>query len=383
MIAYKFRLYPTSQQEQLLLKTFDLCRFTYNQFLEKLNNSEKINRNEIQHSLVDLKKEHPKLQEVYSKTLQYECHRLFGNLKALGRSKKQGHKVGKLRFKGKDWFKTVQYNQSGYKLIQTKKRYNKLKLSKIGLLKIRCHRKVLGKIKQITIKRTAGKWCAILITDAIHKLKKGIKKLGIDLGVINFVADSDGNKIESPLFLKKSLSKVKENYRELSRKKKGSKNRAKAKQNLGKLFEKIGNQRNDFSHKISTSYITECDTIAVEKLQIKNMTRKQKYWNKRNFLDCSWGKFISMLKRKAESAGVEVIEVNPRNTSKMCSNCGVLQEMPLSQRVYSCDCGLEMDRDVNSAKNILALGQGFVENETESSSIKQEAISSTRDKISC
>ncbi len=121
MMAHKFRLYPTNQQEQLLLKTFDLCRFTYNKLLEKLNKQEKINRSEIQHGIVDLKKKYSKLQEVYSKTLQYECHRLFGNLKALSRLKKQGHKVGKLRFKGKDWFKTIQYNQSGYKLIQTKK----------------------------------------------------------------------------------------------------------------------------------------------------------------------------------------------------------------------------------------------------------------------
>ncbi len=124
------------------------------------------------------------------------------------------------------------------------------------MLKIRCHRRILGKIKQITIKRTVGKWYAILITNAVHKLKKGIKELGIDLGIINFIADSYGNKIKSPLFLKKSLSKIKENYRKLSRKKKESKNRVKAKQNLGKLLEKIGNQRNDFLHKISTSYIT-------------------------------------------------------------------------------------------------------------------------------
>jgi putative transposase len=85
-----------------------------------------------------------------------------------------------------------------------------------------------------------------------------------------------------------------------------------------------------------------------------------------------------MLKFKAESAGTKVIEINPKNTTKKCSNCGNIQEIPLSQRTYYCDCGLEMDRDVNSAKNILAQGLGFVENETVSSSMKQEAITSTQ-----
>ncbi len=375
MMAYKFRICPTKQQERGLLRAFDLCRFTYNQLLEMLNKQEKIDRRKIQHSLIELNQKYSELQEVYSKTLQYECYRLFGNLRALAQLKKRGIKVGRLRFKGRDWFKTINYNQSGYELEQTGKRYGKLKLSKIGNINIRCHRITKGTVKQITIKKTAGKWYAILITDEENKLQKGNKTLGIDFGVINFIADSNGNKIKSPLFLKKSLSKIKNSYRNLSRKKKGSKNRERAKQKLGKLFEKVENQRNDFLHKVSTGYIKNCSTIAIEKLQIKNMAKKQRYWNKRNFMDCSWGKFISMLKFKAEGAGTGIIEVNPRNTTKQCSNCKTIQDMDISDREYICDnCGLEMDRDVNAAKNILAQGLGFVENETISSSMKQEAI---------
>ena len=385
MMAYKFRLYPTKQQEYALFRTFDLCRFTYNKLLEKMNVQEKINRGEIQHSLIDLKQKHPELQEVYSKTLQYECYRLFSNLRGLAQLKRRGIKVGKLRFKGRGWFKTINYNQSGYELEQTGKRYGKLKLSKIGDINIRCHRTTSGAIKQITIKKTAGKWYAILITDAEYKKQKGDKALGIDLGVINFIADNEGNIIKSSLFLKKSLSKIKNSYRGLSRKKKGGRNREKAKQALGRLFEKVENQRNDFLHKISTYYIKKCSTIVIEKLQIKKMVKKQRYWNKRNFLDCSWGKFISMLKLKAESAGTELIEVNPRNTTKTCSGCGTIQDTDLSNREYICNkCGLEIDRDVNAAKNILALGWGFVENEgASSSSMKQEAIILKREVISC
>jgi len=348
--------------------------------LEKLNKQTKINRGEIQHSILELKKEFPELNGVYSKTLQYECYRLFSNLRGLSQLKKNGKKVGKLRFKGRDWFKTINYNQSGFKLEQLRTRFGKLSLSKIGEIDIRCHRITNGTIKQVTIKKTAGKWYAILITDEPYVKQNGEGITGIDLGIINFIADDKGNKIKSPLFLKKSLNKIKKAYQNLSKKKRGSNNRYKAKQRLGVLFEKVENQRNDFLHKVSTDLVSKNKIICVEKLGIKQMMSKEKnrFWNRRNFADVSWGKFVSMLKFKAESAGTKIIEVNPRNTSKKCSNCGELQNMPLSQRTYFCDCGLELDRDVNSAKNILAQGLGFVENETESSSMKQEAITSTQ-----
>jgi putative transposase len=386
MIAYKFRLYPSKKQEQGLFKVFDLCRFTYNQLLEKMNKSEKINRGEIQHSILELKEKHPELKTVHSKALQYECYRLFSNLRSLSQLKKKGKKVGKLRFKGRDWFKTINYNQSGFKLEQTGKHFGKLSLSKIGNLNIRCHRITNGKIKQITIKKTSGKWYAILLTDGTKNHQCGTGKIGLDLGIINFIADSNGNKIKSPLFLKKSLAKIKVAHKDLSRKQKGSQNRNKAKQCLNSLYEKVDDQRNDFLQKLSTKIVSQNKLICIEKLAINKMARKNKHWNKRNMLDCSWGKFASLLKCKAGSAGTKVIEVNPKNTTKTCSNCGTIQSIPLSQRTYSCDCGLEMDRDVNSAKNILALGQGFAEmnplqagNYLQEASMKQEAITSTQE----
>lgn len=384
MMAYKFRLYPSKQQEQVLFKTFDLCRFTYNQLLEKLNKSKKISQSKIQHSILELKKKYPELKTVHSKALQYECYRLFNNLRSLAQLKRKGQKVGKLRFKGRDWFKTINYNQSGFKIEQKGKRFGKLSLSKIGNLNIRCHRITSGKIKQVTIKKSTNKWYAILITDGTNQRKCGAGKVGLDLGIINFVADSNGNKTKSPLFLKKSLLKIKAANKDLSRKKKGSHNRKKAKQRLNSLYEKVDDQRNDFLQKLSTKIVSENKLICIEKLDIKKMSRKNKKWNKRNMLDCSWATFASMLKRKAESAGAKVIEVNPKNTTKKCSACGSLQSIPLMQRTYSCDCGLELDRDTNAAKNILALGQGFAEenplqagNCLQDSLMKQEAITST------
>lgn len=379
MIAYKFRIYPTKKQEQLMIQTLDSCRFVYNKLLEKLNNSEKIDRSEIQHHIVTLKGVYPKLKNVHSKTLQYEHYRLFSNLRGLSNSKKKRNKVGRLRFKGRDWFKTFYYNQSGFKLELTGKRYNKLKLSKIGEIPIRCHRNVKGNIKHVTIKRSINKWYASIITDAEYKKQKGGGVIGIDLGIINFIADDKGNTIKSPLYLKQGLNKIKKAHKNLSRKKKGSNNRQRAKNKLQLLYEKINNQRNDFLQKMSTDIVSKNHTICVEKLEISKIMSKERnrFWNRRNFADVSWGKFTTMLKYKAESAGATYIEVNPMNTSKKCSICGNLQDMSLSQRMYICDCGLQLDRDVNAARNVLAQGLGLVESETVSNSMKHEAITLT------
>ena len=379
MIAYKYRIYPNQTEQQKLNKTLDLCRFTYNKLLEELNKQEEINRGIIQHKIVELKQEYPELQEVYSKTLQYECYRLFSNLRALSQLKKNGKKVGRLRFKGRDWFKTININQSGYKFIKTDKHYSILKLSNIGEINLRLHREFDGKIKQIAIKKSNNKWYAILLTDGKKDIQKGIGKVGIDLGIINFIADSNGNKIVSPLFLKQDLKKLKIAQQDLFRKKKGSANRRKARSIVSKIHESIENKRDDFLHKLSHKYVTSYDTICIEKLNIKDMSQKDRYWNKRNILDCSWGKFASLLKFKAESAGAKVIEVNPRNTTKTCSCCGAIKDMSITQRMYNCECGNSLDRDINSARNILAQGLGIAESENivSSSSVKQEAIPST------
>jgi len=358
MFSYKFRLYPSRQQEALLLMHFDLCRFTYNKLLEKLNSLKKIDRSVVQHSIVELKEEFPELEAVYSKTLQYECYRLFSNLRSLAQLKLNGHKVGGLRFKGRDWFKTIQYNQSGFKFEQKTTRYGKLNLSKIGSIDIRSHRITRGKIKQVTLKKGAGKWFAILTTDAKYQKQKGFGEIGLDVGVLNFAADSNGNVIGSPLFLKQSLGKIKQAHNGLSRKKKGSRRRWKAKQRLTRLYDKVNNQRCDFLHKLTTKIIKENKVICIEDLNIRELIEKSR-WNVRNFLDCSWAIFARMLECKAESAGARCIRVNPRNTSKKCSNCGIVHKMPLNKRFYVCECGLKIDRDVNAAKNILAQGLSF------------------------
>lgn len=358
--TYKFRLYPSKQQEKKLLCTLDRCRFVYNKLLEKLNKKEKIDRKKLQHSVVKLKEKYKELKEVYSKVLQYEHYRLFSNLRALSRLKLNGKKVGKLRFKGKGWFKTFTYNQSGFKIIETDKRLDKLHLSKIGNIPIKIHRKVNGKIKQITIKHCSSKkWYACITTEIKEKITRSnnTKKVGIDLGLDNFIYDSNGNKIKHPKILDKSLKKLTKEQRRLSRKKKKSRNRKKQRIKVARVHEKIINQRNDFLHKLSRYYVKGYGFIALEKLQINSMV-KNKYLSK-SIIDASWSKFIQLLQYKAENAGVEVIQIDPKNTTQICSNCGSKVPKKLYNRIHKCKCGLEIERDYNSALNILNIGKGL------------------------
>lgn len=378
MKAYKLRIYPNKEQTEKLENNLDICRQTYNMMLYELNEQIVIDRGMIQAMLPDMKICEPKFREVYSKTLQYECYRLFSNLSALRVLKQNKKKVGRLRFKGKGWFKTINYNQSGFKLDKENK---KLNLSKIGNIKIKLHRKVEGKIKQITIKKSIDKWFVTIITDAIIKTKCGNKVIGIDLGINNYLVDSEGKEIENPKILNHYKQELRTKQKSLSRKKKGSNNRKKARKSLSKLYEKITNVRRDFLHKLTTKLVKENKFIAMEKLGIKQMSQ-QKHFNARNMLDCSWGEFGNLLSYKAENAGCLVVKVNPKNTSKMCSGCGNLQDMPLWTREYNCEnCNMVLDRDHNSAINILKLGQelSYVENNpsvplVQGLSMKQEAI---------
>ena len=376
MKAYKFRLYPNKEQEEKLDLTLDICRQTYNMMLGELNEQVVIDKSQIQAMLPDMKICEPKFKEVHSKALQYECYKLFSNLSALRVLKNNKKKVGRLRFKGKGWFKTINYNQSGFKLEN-----NKLNLSKIGNIKIKVHREVEGNIKHITIKKSIDKWFATIITDAEIKTKCGEKVLGIDLGIKNFITDSENNFVEHPHNLNRFSPMLKNAQRDLSRKKKGSNNRAKSRIRVAKIYEKITNCRDDFLHKTSTKYIKDCKIIVVEDLNIKRMMETS--YNAKNIADSSWGRFIQFLSYKAESAGCEIVKINPRNTTKMCSRCSSIKKMELWDRTYKCEyCGLEIDRDYNASINILKLGLGQAYVETRPLLLAEQVLSGKQEAIS-
>lgn len=358
--TYKFRLYPNNEQEQKLLWIMQQCKFVYNLMLEKLKEEDKQDRFELQNKLPKLKEQHPHLKGVYSKILQYEIYRLFSNLKALSKLKKRGRKVGKLRFKSLAGFKAIHYNQSGFKIIETGSRCNRLNLSKVGDIPIRMHREFDGKIKQVVIKQfSSGRWFAnINVEKDIVIQKQPIKRVvGIDMGITEFLTDTSGKIIESPSYLKKSLKKVKLRQRGLSRTMDKSNNRKKQIVRVAKLYERVGNQRMDFCHKVAKHYVDSFDFISVEDLNIKgmietigeeNINKVAKHPMRRNIFDVSWKKFFDVLFYKAEWAGKTSVKVNPCYTSQI--------------QKY----GKSLDRDYNASLNILErgleqVGQGLSE----------------------
>lgn len=361
MRTYKFRIYPSKSIQRTIEEHLNICRYLYNYLLEQKSKNPKLNKMDTQKLITEHKKANPELKKVHSKVLQMVNNKLWGNLKALGKLKQNGHKVGKLRFKSsKNRYKTLEYNQSGFKINYNAK---KLKLSKIGEIPIVLHRNIKGKIKSTIIKKEpTGKWFALFqVEEEPKSLPKTNKVVGIDLGIDAYAIDSDGNKFENPKFIDKTLDKIKRVQKNLSRKVKGSNNWSKTKLKLIKVYDKLNNQKNDFLHKLSRYYVNNYDKIILEDLNIRSMikNRKCKTLN-RHILDSSWRKFVNLLLYKAEGAGREIIFVNPSYTSKKCSNCGhVVKDLKLSDRIFFCSvCGWKSDRDYNASLNILKSGLG-------------------------
>ena len=334
MLTYKFRLYPTNEQEEKLLFILEQCRWLYNKLLSIINESKKTPpKRKIQSMLPKLKEKRPELKEVNAKTLQMVVFVLYNNLKVLAKLKKKGKKVGKLRYKKYGKLKSFILNQSGFGIIKTGNRLDKLYISKVGEVPIRIHRPVEGKIKQVIIKRYgSGEWFALLCVEETETTKKKIKSvIGIDLGIKSFLTDSEGRVIENPRFYERDLERLRIEHRKLSRKKRSSNNWLKQLRRLCKVYERIERKRDDFLHKLSRFYVDNYDLIVVEALKVENMKRKHNL--SAQISDASWGKFIHYLSYKAESAGKTVVRVSPRGTSEGLSRDNPLRDHISARRI--------------------------------------------------
>lgn len=338
---YKFRLYPSKRQKTKLLYVLETCRLFYNSLLGMWNDNDKISSYyELQAMLPLLKEKNKDFKKINSKILQMIVVVLYNNLKILNSlKKKKGRKVGKLRYKKYEQYRSFILNQSGFKFLLRDSRVDRVRISKVGEIPIRMHCGIYGKIKQLVIKRyKTGEWYGILYTDEeIPTVKQNIEKvIGLDVGIKFFLSDSDGRQVENPKFYKKALGQIKIEQKKLSHKKKDSNNYKRQMLRLAKLHQRLTNQRNDFLHKLSRFYVNSYDFISIENLSINNMVRNHCF--AQLILDASWGKFFGMLSYKAESAGKIVTRINPRGTSK--------------EHKY----GIEIDRDYNASLNILERG---------------------------
>ena len=357
--SFKYRIYPTKSQRSRMERTLDLCRWVYNQTLAYRKDAwEKEGRStskyETHNLLPEWKVEKPELIEVHSQVLQNVQERVEMAFKAFFRRVKSGEKPGYPRFRGRRWYDSFTYPQSGFKLL-----CGKLRLSKVGDVKIKLHRPIEGKIKRLTIRRTStGKWFAcfsVEIDDPPKPPWKDGLMVGIDVGLESFATLSNGEMIDNPRFFRSEEKALAKAQRRLSLCEKGTPDRMKALKVVQRIHERIANKRYYFAHQVSHDLIERFGLIAIEDLSITKMLKN--HCLAKSISDAAWRMLVTITSYKAESAGSIVVLVDPRNTSQLCSRCGLKVKKSLSDRVHECpQCGLVMDRDENAAINILRLG---------------------------
>jgi putative transposase len=362
MRAYRYRIYPTPKQSKILNTTLFNCFRLYNTALQQrrdiyISSKKSVSYNQQQNELPELKEYYPEYTEIYSQVLQDVLHRVdYAYQSFFRRLKAKDGKAGFPRFKSLDRYDSFCFPQSGFAIVN-----NRIKLSKIGLIKIKLHRQIPADcaIKTCTIKREGEHWYCILAvtTPVIQKEKVTVTNaVGIDLGLTDFAVLSTGEQIHNPKYLKQSEAKLKEIQSHYSKGKSKT-----VKRKLVNLHHKIANQRKDFHHKLSHNLVNTFDLIAYEDLKVKNMIENNEYNLQKYISDAAWGKFIFMLKYKAEDAGIYCIGINPRGTTQRCSRCDAIVPKTLFERTHKCtNCGFETSRDYNAALNIHKLGISLV-----------------------
>jgi putative transposase len=349
--AYKYRIYPTGEQETLLAKSFGCARWFWNYALnlcqETYKNTGKgLTRGYIQGLLPALKKEYEWLKDPYSQCLQVVALNLSTAYKNFFDKRAMLPK-----FKSKHGRQSISYPQN------VKFDGDKINLPKIGLVHCQRHRDFDGDIKTVTVSRNPdGKhFVSVRVDDgkANPELVPVDKAIGIDVGLTHFAITSNGSKFDNPKFFVKRQRNLKKKQQKLSRKKKGSQNRKKARLAVAKVHSKIARCREDFLHKLSRKIVNENQVIAVENLNIKGMVKNNNL--AKAISDVGWGMFCTMLKYKAESEGKQYIEIDRWfPSSKTCHVClNRVDNLTLDVRAWTCEhCGTHHDRDVNAAINI-------------------------------
>lgn len=349
--ATRIRLYPNDAQQVILAGQFGCARWAWN---DALVESQRVYREEgkslskfdMHKRLPALKVEHEWLKEATAQVLQASLANLakaFQNF---------FDKRGKYpRFKSKHGRQSIQFPQD------VRVETDRIRLPKVGLVKCVVHRDIVGAIKTVTVSRNAcGHYYAAVLTEDGRKLppvSTNGKAVGIDVGLIDLAVTSDGNKFSNPRHIRKHERNLKRKQQKLSRAKKGSSGRNKARHKVARVHERVSNARRDYLHKLSRRLVNENQVIAVEDLNVKGMTKNHNLAKAIN--DAGWSELCRQLEYKTAWDGKAFIKVGRWfPSSKACSDCGFNQDkMPLDVRAWTCvKCGSHHDRDVNAATNI-------------------------------
>lgn len=357
--AYKYRFYPTAEQEQLLRQTLGCVRLVYNKALALRTDAwyqkqERVGYNQTSNALTHWKREEELsfLKDVSSVPLQQSLRHLQTAFTNFFASRAKYPNFKKKRNGG-----SATFTRGSFSLKDGQVWLAKCNAS----LPIRWSRQLPkdSDPSSLTVKLSpTGRWTvSILVDEEIQKLEPVTAKVGIDLGITSLATLSTGEKIANPRTFKVKRRKLAKRQKALARKQKGSKNRYKARLKVAKAYAEITDARNDFLQKLTTKLIRENQTIVVETLAVKNMVKNHKL--AQAISEASWSELVHQLEYKADWYGRELIKIDQWfPSSKRCGNCGyIVDKLPLSIREWTCpSCNTRHDRDVNASRNLLAVG---------------------------
>ncbi|WP_319018464.1 RNA-guided endonuclease InsQ/TnpB family protein [Microbispora sitophila] len=381
--SYKFLLRPTAKQAAALAACLEDHRQLYNAALEHRRTAYRtagvtVRYGDQSADLTDIRADDAEGQGRWSfSSQQATLRRLDKAFAAFFTRVREGRTPGFPRFKGRGWFDTVTWPKDGdgcrWDSQPGHPTATYVRLQGIGHVRVHQHRPVQGRVKTIAVKREGTRWYVILSCEDVpaQPLPATGAAAGIDMGVVSLVTTSDGDSLANPRHLKASAGRLAAAQRALARKKRGSKRHREAVARVAALHAKVRRQRLDTAHKAALTLVRGHDVIVHEDLRIGNMTRSAsgtieapgrnvaaKSGLNRSILDAGWGVFLRVLAYKAESAGRELIAVDPRNTSRTGSRCGhCAKENRVTQAEFACRaCGHAAHADVNAAINILRAG---------------------------
>jgi putative transposase len=362
MLVFEAKLEGTKPQYDRLDEAIRTARFVRNSCIRYWMDNQGIGRSELSAYCAVLAKEWMFAGNLNSMARQASAERAWSAISRFYDNCKKGKpgKKGFPRFKKHQTHGSVEYKTTGYKLSNDRRTITFTDGFEAGSFKLwgtrDLHFYQLKQIKRVRVVRRADGYYAQFCIDAqrIEKREPTGKTIGLDVGLTHFYTDSDGQTVENPRHLKKSEKVLKRLSRKLSKTKKGSKNRVKARNLLSRKHLKVSRQRKDFAVKLARCVVQSNDLVAYEDLQVRNLVKNRKLAKSIN--DVAWSAFRDWLEYFGKVFGVVTVAVPPQYTSQNCSNCGEVVKKSLSQRTHRCHhCGLVLDRDWNAAINILEL----------------------------
>ena len=386
--TFRYPLKPNRAQELVLEEQLHFCQQLYNAALQERRDAycrqhKSISRYAQQKSLTILRAEDEETRKIPVVVARSALHRVDEAYKGFFRRCKSGEKPGFPRFRSRDRYDSFSVHGTESRDVRVVGQH--VHLPKIGPVRFKKYRPIVGEILTVTVKRSSRGWYVSFVCDVGDAPEKVAVRpdrvTGIDLGLKVFATLSNGDGVPNPRFFRRSEEKLARRQQALARKKRGSSSRRRAKVLVARAYDHIKNQRLDHARKTAKVLFDYYDLIAYEDLNIRGMVSSLDGRLAKSINDVAWSTFIRCLALKAESAGKHLIAVDPRGTTQRCSGCETVVKKTLSDREHRCtnpSCGLVLDRDHNAAINILALGHQSVVEAGTLVPVESEASSEVR-----